>query len=90
VLSVSPVAPASWLGQVGRDARFVPLTGDRPVCRLNGAIYIYSVEDYLGSREPPRTLAYVMPAERGVDIDTEEDLRHAECLLQRAAVSSVG
>ncbi len=87
VVSVSPVAPASWLGHVGRDARFEPLGGDRPVCRLNGAIYIYAVDDYLSAREPPRTLAFAMPADRGVDIDTEEDMRHAECLMQRSAAA---
>ncbi len=88
VVSVSPVAPAGWLGTLGKDARFEPLGGDRTICRLNGAIYIYSLADYLSEHEPARTLAHVMPASRGIDIDTEEDFRHAESVMQCAATGA--
>lgn len=87
VVSVSPVAPASWLGNIGKDARFEPLAGGKTICRLNGAIYIFAIVDYLSGREPARTLAHVMPAARGIDIDTEEDLRHAEFVMQRVAAA---
>jgi CMP-N-acetylneuraminic acid synthetase len=88
VVSVSPVAPAGWLGTLGKDARFEPLAGNGTICRLNGAIYGYSLAEYLSEHEPARTLAHAMPASRGIDIDTEEDLRHAEFVMQCAAAGA--
>lgn len=82
VVSVSPAAPASWLGNIGKDGRFEPLTFGETIYRLNGAIYIYAWHDYLQEREPPRTLAYCMPPQRGIDVDTPEDLQHAEYILR--------
>jgi len=82
VVSVSPVAPAFWLGRVGKDGRFEPLPGGDVVYRLNGAIYLHLYEDYVGSRQAPRTLVYPMPIDRGVDIDTWADLQYASFLLQ--------
>ncbi|MBU0637716.1 MAG: acylneuraminate cytidylyltransferase family protein [Planctomycetes bacterium] len=84
VVSVSPVAPAAWLGRIGKGGGFEPWHGDELICRLNGAIYVYTCGDYLHERTPRKTLAYPMPASRGVDVDTIEDLRHAEALLQCA------
>lgn len=90
VVSVSEIAPASWIGRLGRDGRFEPGQGSEPLYRLNGAIYLYTVADYLRDREPPRTLALPLPSARGVDIDTIEDLLHAETLLSRGgAVAGV-
>lgn len=85
VVSVSPIAPSSWTGRIARDGQFDRDCGDERVCRLNGAIYIHLVEDYLLDRPPRKTIAYVMPPERGVDIDTGEDFAYAEFLLGRAA-----
>lgn len=85
VVSVTPVAPANWLGTLGRDGRFEPYDGDLSVYRLNGAIYLYLLSDYLAGRAPRKTLALPLPPERGVDIDTPEDLLHAEALLARDA-----
>lgn len=51
--------------------------------RLNGAIYLLKREEL--DREEMftnRCYAYVMPAERSVDIDTEFDFKVAECLLR--------
>lgn len=90
VVSVSRVAPAHWLGTVGKDGRFDPFAGSEPVFSLNGAVYVFSVEDYLANRQPSKTLVYPMPAERGVDIDTYEDLRHAEILLERMQFAVAG
>lgn len=85
VVSVSPVAPAAWLGHIGKDGRFEPLDGGEEIMvRLNGAIYIHTWDDYFADHTPARTLAYPMPAERGVDIDTEEDLHHAAFILARS------
>ena len=83
VVSASPVAPASWLGRIGRDGRLDPLSGQDVVHRLNGAIYIHRTDDYLHNRRAPRTMVYPMPAARGVDVDTLEDLHYAESLLRQ-------
>lgn len=83
VVSVSPVAPASWLGRIGRDGRLEPLGGRNVVYRKNGAIYIHCHDDYVHNRPPPRTLVHPMPPERGVDIDTPDDLHYADFLLRQ-------
>jgi CMP-N,N'-diacetyllegionaminic acid synthase len=87
VVSVSPVAPSCWLGRIGKDGRFDPLAGQDVMYRLNGAIYIHRLEDYLENRRAPRTMVYPMPAERSVDIDTPDDLKYAAFLLQRGAIA---
>lgn len=53
--------------------------------RPNGAIYIVSVEEFRKDRNLYRagSYAYIMPQERSVDIDTEEDFRLAEYLMGR-------
>lgn len=81
VVSASPVAPAFWLGHAGRDGRFEALDGSDVLYRLNGAIYVQAVADILAERAAPRKMLYPMPANRGVDIDTAEDLAYAESLL---------
>lgn len=86
VFSVSPVAPQSWLGLVGPDGRFERWQGVQPVYRLNGAIYIHPWAHYVEGR-PATPVAYVMPATRGVDIDTRDDLALAEFLLARGPTS---
>ncbi|MGE0479811.1 MAG: acylneuraminate cytidylyltransferase family protein [Phycisphaerae bacterium] len=82
VVSVSPVAPASWLGRVDESGTLARHEGDATVYRLNGAIYLHEWSDYVNDRTAARTVAYVMPAERGVDIDTAADLAAAEGLLR--------
>lgn len=84
VVSVSPVVPECWLGRIGPDGRFERSVGNETLYRLNGAIYLYGWDDYMYDRTPRKTIAYPMPASRGVDIDTPEDLEYAEFLLQRA------
>jgi CMP-N,N'-diacetyllegionaminic acid synthase len=51
---------------------------------LNGAIYAAEIPWLRAQRSfiSPRTLAYPMPAERSIDIDTPADLRAAEELLR--------
>jgi CMP-N-acetylneuraminic acid synthetase len=88
VVSVSPLAPASWVGHVGRDGRFEAFSGSATLYRLNGAVYVYPFDDYLHDRQPPRTLVHPMPAPCGVDIDTADDLRYAELLLQHRAADA--
>ena len=82
VVSVSPLAPRSWLGHLGPDGRFERWNGEEPTYRLNGAIYIHRMDEYRKNCPPPKTMAYVMPPARGVDIDQPEDLEYAEFLWQ--------
>jgi CMP-N-acetylneuraminic acid synthetase len=57
------------------------------VYALNGAIYLVQTEAFLrtGSLVPPGSHAYIMPAERSLDVDTPFDLRVADFLLTHAA-----
>ena len=97
---VSVVEPAKspyWSYRLNEDSRLVPLldadtTGvrrqDLPRCYvLNGAVYATRVDWLLehGSILGQESVAYAMPAERSVDIDTEFDLRLAACCLQENA-----
>lgn len=52
---------------------------------LNGAIYIARTDWLLHNHQflSPETIAYVMPAERSIDIDTENDFLYLQLLLQR-------
>lgn len=55
--------------------------------RLNGAVHIAAIEPFLTHRTfflPSDVFAYVMPAERSSDIDTELDFALAEFLLSRS------
>jgi CMP-N,N'-diacetyllegionaminic acid synthase len=54
-----------------------------PACCINGAIYIVTPETLLNLRtfQPPGTLAFMMPPERSLDIDTSWDLRVADLIL---------
>lgn len=52
--------------------------------RLNGAIYIASLEDFTKYKSHliPEALLYHMPRIRSIDIDTFEDFRYAEFILK--------
>ena len=51
---------------------------------LNGAIYLNRRESLLHDRTfwPRGTLAYIMPPERSLDINTELDYRFAEFVME--------
>lgn len=51
--------------------------------RINGAIYIVDVENFLAGKDiyGAGSFAYVMPAERSIDIDTALDFTIAEAVL---------
>ncbi|WP_299022966.1 acylneuraminate cytidylyltransferase family protein [uncultured Tepidimonas sp.] len=83
-----------WMFHLSADARlraFLPQQ-DRPQRRqdapplyaLNGAVYIARADWLRRTRSflTDETLAYVMPPERSVDIDTPLDLAVAACLLR--------
>lgn len=93
-ISVSePEKSPYWMYRLDAGDRLAPLLplGDRPPRRqqlpkayaANGALFIARCEwlietgDFLG----PETVAYVMPPERSIDVDTALDLRLLELLV---------
>jgi CMP-N-acetylneuraminic acid synthetase len=77
---VHPLFPDRWRETLRRQE----LT---PVFYLNGAIYCVRRDVLLNGNSlwGKKTLAYVMPAERSVNIDTLLDFKLAECLLSTRA-----
>jgi CMP-N,N'-diacetyllegionaminic acid synthase len=85
--------PPAWVGQIGDDLKMDDFI--RPEhkgvrsqdlglwYRFNGAIYIVNIEAFLAERSftPRGTVAYVMPRERSVDVDTAFDFKVAEALM---------
>jgi CMP-N,N'-diacetyllegionaminic acid synthase len=96
VVSVSEVecSPA-WMGQLRSDLvmdEFVPapFRGLRSQdlgnwYRLNGAVYVIGIEDFRREHgfKPQGTLAYVMPRERSIDVDTAFDFEIARFLMSK-------
>lgn len=83
-----------WMYVTGQNGELVPLLGaghgfptrrqdSPPVYVLNGAVYVAqtawlrSGHTFVG----PGTVPFVMPRSRSLDIDTEEDLRYFDFLL---------
>jgi CMP-N,N'-diacetyllegionaminic acid synthase len=96
VVSVSEAeCPPNWIGRLPSDLvmdEFVPaelrcLRGQElgKWCRLNGAIYVIGIEAFRCEHGfiPRGTLAYVMPRERSVDVDSAFDFELAELLMAR-------
>jgi len=96
VVSVSEVeCPPAWMGQLRCDLvmdEFVPtqFRGLRSQdlgnwYRLNGAIYVIGIEEFRLEHGfmPPGSLAYVMPRERSVDVDTALDFELAQFLMSK-------
>lgn len=96
VVSVSEVeCPPAWMGQLRSDLvmdEFVPAQfrglrsqdfGDW--YRLNGAIYVIGIEQFRREHGfiPQGSLAYVMPRERSIDVDTAFDFELAQFLMSR-------
>ena len=76
--STGCLEPFAQVGQVTRRQDL------RPVYSLNGAVYVSRVSflKNQGSFMGKKTLPYIMPAERSVDIDDMLDFRTAEMLLK--------
>ncbi|MBN2562021.1 MAG: acylneuraminate cytidylyltransferase family protein [Phycisphaerae bacterium] len=70
---------------VDAPKRYTPRQAETPAMMINGAIYLVkrSVLFHKGSLCPDGAYAYIMPAERSVDIDTLQDLRAAERLIEK-------
>jgi CMP-N,N'-diacetyllegionaminic acid synthase len=95
VVSVSPVEHHPyWMKQIDAAGRLSNWTGpDCPVTRrqdlpplhaLNGAIYLVRREVLMdkGTFYTEQTLAYIMPPERSLDVDTLWDLKLADLVLR--------
>lgn len=89
-----------WTYTVDADHSMRPLFGTLPVRRqdlpkvyhLNGAVYVART-DVLAKRRSflgPTTVAYIMPAERSVDLDTELDFAYCEALIERLGKRCAG
>jgi len=88
-----PTHHPQWMYTMDDSETLLPISEQRSVRRqdlpqvysLNGAVYVARAEwlneshSFLGEG----TLGYVMSAHRSVDIDTEQDLAIAACLLQQ-------
>lgn len=96
VVSVTDAeCPPAWMGQFQADLvmdEFVPaqFRGVRSQdlgnwYRLNGAVYVIGINEFLREQgfKPQGTLAYLMPRERSVDVDTPFDFDIAEFLMSR-------
>jgi CMP-N,N'-diacetyllegionaminic acid synthase len=94
-VSVSPARESPyWMYELDDEHRLRPLLDaggasrrqDLPVVHsLNGAIYIARV-DWLHRQQSfvtPETVAYTMPVERALDIDTEHDLFEFKSRLEK-------
>lgn len=95
-VSLSPVTHSPyWMFQINDDGIIAPLFPQTtlPVSRkglsgtyiLNGAIYVVSCKHLLegGALLGADTVGWIMPDNRGLDIDTELDLLVADALLKR-------
>ncbi len=89
-----------WMFTAARDGRLAPLISlpaatrrqDLPaVYSLNGAVYVANTEWFRRERTflTTETVAYEMPAERSLDIDTETDFQLLLTLLREHANASL-
>lgn len=88
VVGVAALSPQGWLGTVSMAGDFDRWNGDELVHRVNGALYIHRTDDYVTDGPVVRTVAYVMPTGRSIDIDTADDLAQAEWWLARSTAPS--
>lgn len=89
-----------WTRSIDAAGRLHPFLDDTPTITtrqalpeafaLNGAVYAAKIDALRnrGDFQGPNTVAYVMPSERSIDIDTPYDLALADWLLRRQALSS--
>ena len=85
--------PPEWLRRLGPDGELLPWhAGPEPLRRqdavlaylVNGALYLVQTAVLREEKtlSPSRTLAYVMPPERSLDIDTPWDFHLADLVLK--------
>jgi N-acylneuraminate cytidylyltransferase len=91
-----------WTYTVDTDHCMRPLFDTLPLRRqdlpkvyhLNGAVYVAKTKVLAERRSflGPTTVAYIMPAEHSVDLDTELDFAYCEALIERSGkhLASIG
>jgi len=101
-ISVAPASQAPYLMMaMDEGARLQPLLDAKGATRrqdlpdayiINGAVYVAETDYVLerGSFLTERTIGYVMPRERSIDIDDPLDLRIASFLLADAVGGTAG
>ena len=84
-----------WMYQCNADQRLQPFIKGKPdlarrqdlppAYALNGALYLARTDWLLEHRNfvGPETLGYIMPPERSVDLDTPQDWRWVEYLIEQ-------
>lgn len=95
VVSVSKAeCPPKWMGQLSTDLVMdefwfeqihgLSRHGNGDWHRINGAIYVIGIEKLRREHDfiPKGTLAYVMPRERSIDVDTAFDFELAELIMK--------
>jgi len=86
--------PVEWMYRVDDNGAVDPILGDINTARrqdlpatfvINGAIYVAQVDWYRRHRRflCPETVAWRMPRERSIDIDSEDDLIAARAVVSR-------
>lgn len=84
--------PIEWNRIVDNNLKFKDIGFDRidnrqkyeKTYRFNGAVYVYKTELVKArAMYTDKSLAYIMPEERSLDIDTETDFLYAEFLMER-------
>jgi CMP-N,N'-diacetyllegionaminic acid synthase len=93
LISVCPTATSPyWMYLLGEDGRLLPILRKPdvatrqelpPTYQVNGAVYVVESRWFREHRvfSDNETIAYVMPGERSIDVDSETDLIVAEALL---------
>ncbi len=101
VVSVSEAeCPPAWMGRLPSnlsldeftptDLRSMTNAPGKQWMRLNGAIYVISIDAFRKEHGflPPGALGYVMPRERSIDVDTPFDFALAEYLMTQKQARS--
>ncbi len=88
---VEPDKSPYWMYTMNGDGHLVPLLEGDYACRqdipkvyaLNGAVYVAETSWLLRTKTfvTDETIAYIMPKERSIDIDTETDLAISSIIL---------
>ena len=83
-----------WMFELNEHENFIPVIKNVPLVSIrqnlpstyaiNGAVYVAKIDWFIKKKEfiTDETIAYVMPKERSVDIDTKEDFLYAQYLKQ--------
>jgi len=84
-----------WMFELNEHQNFIPVIKNVPLVSIrqelpityaiNGAVYVAKINWFIQKKEfiTDETIAYVMPKDRSVDIDTKEDFLFAEYLFSK-------